>query len=116
MGGNVVLNFAFAHQERVSALILADTGAGSDDAARMVARALQGAEVHEHDGIEAYADWALTHPAEACIPPHAFMGRTIPNAAHHVLPSAGHLTNLEAAEAFNRLVVEFLNAHVARFS
>ena len=179
MGGNVVLNFAFAHQERVSALILADTGAGSDDAARMVARALQGAEVLEDGGIEAYADWALTHPAfsrfasrgpeeerfirsclmtnrahglalstrgvqakrpsiyaleaqlrrlllpvllivgehdEACIPPHAFMGRTIPNAAHHVLPGAGHLTNLEAAEAFNRLVVEFLNAHLARFS
>jgi pimeloyl-ACP methyl ester carboxylesterase len=44
------------------------------------------------------------------------MGRTIPNAAYHVLPGAGHLTNLEAAEAFNRLVVEFLDAHVARFS
>jgi pimeloyl-ACP methyl ester carboxylesterase len=177
MGGNVVLNFAFAHPERVSALILADTGAGFDDAARMVARALQGAEVLEHGGIEAYADWALRHPAftrfasrgpeeerfirsclmtnrahglalsargvqakrpsiyaleaqlrqlqlpvllivgehdEACISPHVFMGRTIPNAAHHVLPGAGHLTNLEAAEAFNRLVVDFLNAHVAR--
>jgi pimeloyl-ACP methyl ester carboxylesterase len=49
MGGNVVLNFALAHPERVSALILADTGAGSDDAARMVARALQGAEVLEHE-------------------------------------------------------------------
>ena len=179
MGGNVVLNFAFAHPERVSALILADTGAGSDDAERMVARALQGADVLDKGGIEAYADWALGHPAitrfasrgpeeerfirsclmtnrahglalstrgvlakrpsiyaleaqlrqlqlpvllivgehdEACISPHAFMGRTIPNVAHHVLPGAGHLTNLEAPEAFNRLVAEFLDAHIARLS
>ncbi len=28
MGGGVVLNFAFAHPDRVSALIVADTGAG----------------------------------------------------------------------------------------
>jgi pimeloyl-ACP methyl ester carboxylesterase len=179
MGGNVVLNFAFAHPERVSALILADTGAGSDDAARMVARSLQGADVLERGGIEAYADWALTHPAfkrfvskgpeeerfirsclmtnrahgialstrgvqakrpsiyalepqlrrlampvllivgehdDACLPVHAFMGRTIPSAAHHVLAGAGHLTNLEAPEAFNRLVAEFLDAHTAKSS
>jgi pimeloyl-ACP methyl ester carboxylesterase len=48
--------------------------------------------------------------------PHAFTGRTIANAAHHVLPAAGHLTNLEAPEAFSRLVVEFLDSHLARFS
>ncbi len=53
---------------------------------------------------------------EACVPVHAFMGRTIPNAAHHVLPGAGHLTNLEGPEAFNRLVAEFLDAHVAKLS
>jgi pimeloyl-ACP methyl ester carboxylesterase len=45
MGGNVALNFAVAHPDRVSSLILADTGAGSDDPARMVARSLQGADV-----------------------------------------------------------------------
>jgi pimeloyl-ACP methyl ester carboxylesterase len=33
-----------------------------------------------------------------------------------VLPGAGHLTNLEAPEAFNRLVIQFLDAHAARFS
>jgi pimeloyl-ACP methyl ester carboxylesterase len=177
MGGNVALNFAFVHPERVSALILADTGAGSDDTARMVARSLQGADVLESRGIEAYTDWAMTHPAftrfasrgpaeerfirsclmtnrahglalstrgvqakrpsiyalepqlrrldmpvllivgehdEACVPVHAFMGRTIPNVAHHVLPGAGHLTNLEAPEAFNQLVAEFLGAHLMR--
>jgi pimeloyl-ACP methyl ester carboxylesterase len=179
MGGNVALNFALAHPERVSALILADTGAGSDDSARMVARALQGADRLEHDGLEAYVDWAMSHPAfarfasrgpeqerfirsclmtnrahgialstrgvqakrpsiyalepqlrrlempvllivgehdDACVPVHAFMGRTIPNATHHVLPGAGHLTNLEAPEAFNRVVAEFLGAHLTRLS
>jgi pimeloyl-ACP methyl ester carboxylesterase len=65
MGGNVVLNFALAHPERVSALILADTGAGSDDSARMVARSLQGVELLESGGIEAYVDWAMSHPAFA---------------------------------------------------
>jgi pimeloyl-ACP methyl ester carboxylesterase len=47
---------------------------------------------------------------------HAFMGRTIPNAAHHVLPTAGHLSNLEAPEMFNRLLGEFLDANLAVFS
>ncbi len=179
MGGNVVLNFAFAHPERVSALILADTGAGSDDSARMVARSLQGADVLDRGGLEGYADWAMTHPAfarfvsrgpeeerfirsclmtnrahgialstrgvqakrpsiyalepqlrglhvpvllivgeydESCVPVHAFMGRNIPNVAQHMLPGAGHLTNLEAPEAFNRLVAEFLEAHLAKVS
>ena len=52
---------------------------------------------------------------EACVPVHAFMGCTIPHAVHHVLPGAGHLTNLEAPEAFNSLVAEFLeDAHVAK--
>jgi pimeloyl-ACP methyl ester carboxylesterase len=179
MGGNVALNFAFAHPERVSALIVADTGAGSDDTARMVARSLQGADVLESDGIEAYVDWAMSHPAfarfvsrgaeeerfmrsclmtnrahgialstrgvqakrpsiyalepqlrrlempallivgehdEACLPVHAFMARTIANASHHVLAGAGHLTNLEAPEGFNRLVAEFLDAYVVGLS
>jgi pimeloyl-ACP methyl ester carboxylesterase len=177
MGGNATLNFALAHPERVSALILADTGAGSDHSARMLARSLEGADLLESGGMEAYVDWAISHPAfsrfvskgpeeerfirsclmtnrahglalstrgvqanrpsiyalepqlrrlempvllivgeddEACVPVHAFMGRTIPNATHHMLPGAGHLTNLEAPEAFNRLVGEFLDLHVAR--
>ena len=40
------------------------------------------------------------------------MGRTIPRAVHHVLPGAGHLTNLEKPEAFNEMVAEFLDAHL----
>lgn len=51
---------------------------------------------------------------EACLPVHAFMSRTIPDANHHVFPSAGHLTNLEAPEAFNHLVADFRDAHLMR--
>jgi pimeloyl-ACP methyl ester carboxylesterase len=179
MGGNVVLNFAFAHPERVSALILADTGAGSDNTERMIARSLEGADLLDNKGIEAYVDWAMSHPAfarfasrgaeeerfirsclmtnrahglalstrgvqakrppiyalepqlrrlempvlliagehdEACLPVHAFMSRTIPKATHHVLPAAGHVTNLETPEGFNRLVTEFLGAHLTSVS
>ena len=46
-------------------LILADTGAGSDDSARVVVRSLEGAELLDRASIEAYADWALTDPAFA---------------------------------------------------
>lgn len=38
MGGNIALNFALAHPDMVTALIVADTGAGSDEAADWVAR------------------------------------------------------------------------------
>ena len=47
---------------------------------------------------------------------HAFTGRTTPHAVHHVMSDAGHLTNVEALEAFNRLVAEFLQIHTARCS
>jgi pimeloyl-ACP methyl ester carboxylesterase len=145
----------------------------------MIARSLEGADLLDNKGIEAYVDWAMSHPAfarfasrgaederfirsclmtnrahglalstrgvqakrpsvyaleaqlrlldmpvllvvgehdDACVPVHAFMARTIPKATHHVLPGAGHLTNLEAPEGFNRLVTEFLEAHLTSVS
>jgi pimeloyl-ACP methyl ester carboxylesterase len=51
---------------------------------------------------------------EACVPVHALTARTIPNATHHVRTGARHLTNLEAPEAFNVPVAEFLEAHLAK--
>jgi pimeloyl-ACP methyl ester carboxylesterase len=53
---------------------------------------------------------------QASVPVHEFMGRTILDVAHHVLPGAGHLTNLEAPEAFNPLVAEFLDGYLTRVS
>ena len=44
MGGNIALNLALAHPERVQALVLCDTGAGSEDPAAFRARCDEYAE------------------------------------------------------------------------
>jgi len=62
MGGNIALNFTLAHPERVQALIIADTGAGSDNTAEWVAGAQRYAEAAEHGGLEAFADLACANP------------------------------------------------------
>jgi pimeloyl-ACP methyl ester carboxylesterase len=171
MGGNIALNFALAHPEMVTALIVADTGAGSDGGDEWRAGARAFAETAERGGMEAFADMAsasplfaraiarspeterfirsclMTHRArgiahtareviarrpslyeleprlralrvptllivgehdEACVKVHAFMAATIPRAEPVVLPGVGHLTNIEAADAFNAAVLRFL--------
>jgi len=62
MGGNIALNFALAYPEMVSALIVADTGAGSDETANWVATVHAFADALERDGLEAFADAALSNP------------------------------------------------------
>ncbi len=62
MGGNIALNFALAHPNRVTALVVADTGAGSDEAADWAATIHALAGALEHDGLEAFADAAMANP------------------------------------------------------
>ena len=62
MGGNIALNFTLAYPERVQALIIADTGAGSDDTDEWVAGAHRYADAAEHGGVEAFADLACANP------------------------------------------------------
>ncbi len=62
MGGNIALNFALAHPERVTRLIVADTGAGSDDTAEWVDTVHAFADTLEQRGLEAFADLASTSP------------------------------------------------------
>lgn len=62
MGGNIALNFALAHPEMVSALIVADTGAGSDNPDEWAAGARAYAETLERGGMEAFADMAAASP------------------------------------------------------
>ena len=62
MGGNIALNFALAHPAMVSALIVADTGAGSDEAGDWAAGPRAFADVLNRGGVEAFADMAAQHP------------------------------------------------------
>ena len=51
---------------------------------------------------------------EPCVKVHRFMADTIPGARQLVIPGVGHLTNLEAPDAFNRAVTRFLRAAARR--
>jgi pimeloyl-ACP methyl ester carboxylesterase len=62
MGGNIALNFSLENRERVSALVIADTGAGSDNTADWVAGAHRYADAAERGGVEAFADLACANP------------------------------------------------------
>jgi pimeloyl-ACP methyl ester carboxylesterase len=62
MGGNIALNFALAHPHMVTALIIADTGAGSDETADWVTTVHAFADVLEHKGMEAFTDMAAANP------------------------------------------------------
>ena len=62
MGGNIALNLALAHPGMVSALIIADTGAGSDGTADWNAGARAYGEVLDREGLEAFADLAFANP------------------------------------------------------
>jgi len=62
MGGNIALNFALAHPAMVSALIVADTGAGSEEAGDWAAGLRAFADVLNRGGVEAFADMAVSHP------------------------------------------------------
>jgi pimeloyl-ACP methyl ester carboxylesterase len=62
MGGNIALNFALAHPTMVTALVVADTGAGSDGTADWNATVLAFADILERKGLEAFADEAALSP------------------------------------------------------
>lgn len=62
MGGNIALNFALAHPTLVSALVIADTGAGSDAHADWVAVTQAFAAALDAGGTEAFADMAMASP------------------------------------------------------
>lgn len=62
MGGNIALNFTLAHPEMVTKLIVADTGAGSDNTTEWVRNAHAYADTLEQGGMEAFADMACASP------------------------------------------------------
>ena len=62
MGGNIALNFALAHPDMVSGLIVADTGAGSDETSAWIGDAGSFADTLDLRGMEAFADQACANP------------------------------------------------------
>lgn len=62
MGGNIALNFAIDHPQRVAALVIADTGAGSDNTQEWIAGAERYAQACDRGGVEAFADLACANP------------------------------------------------------
>lgn len=62
MGGNIVLNFAFAHPERVAALVISGTGSGTGNHADFVRMVEAWAVAAESRGLEAFAEAAMAAP------------------------------------------------------
>jgi pimeloyl-ACP methyl ester carboxylesterase len=133
LGGYLSLAFWLAHRERVAALLLFDTGPGfrSDDARRQWnERALATGARAERPGLARAARGMLTqHDARVIeslpaidVPvlvlvgadDRPFLGAAeyvaarIPGAEHVVIPGAGHSSNIDQPELFNRHVLAFL--------
>jgi pimeloyl-ACP methyl ester carboxylesterase len=62
MGGNIALNFALTYPAMVSALVVADTGAGSDGTSDWIEGAHVFARALEAGGVERFADMAMANP------------------------------------------------------
>lgn len=62
MGGNIALNFALAYPNMTSRLIVADTGAGSDQWGDWAASCQAYADALDRQGMEAFADMACASP------------------------------------------------------
>lgn len=110
MGGNIALNFALAHPTLVSALVIADTGAGSDAHADWVAVTQAFAAALDAGGTEAFADMAMASPLfspycsqgpaaqrfiRSCLMTHRARGR--PHGARGAREAPAHLRARAAA-------------------
>jgi pimeloyl-ACP methyl ester carboxylesterase len=116
MGGNIALNFALTYPALVSALVVADTGAGSDGTGDWIAGAQAYAKEAESGGTEAFADAAMASPLfarycaqgpaaqrfiRACLMTHRARG--IAHTAREVLAKRPTLYALEARLATLRV-------------
>src|SRR5439155_1605602 len=81
MGGRIAMRFFFLHPQRVATLTLCDTHRG-------------------------FASLTAEQRAE-----YVRLRREVLDAELTVIPDAGHLSNIENAEVFNRSVMDFLLRH-----
>jgi pimeloyl-ACP methyl ester carboxylesterase len=62
MGGNIALHLALRHPEILHGVVVADTGAGSDDPKAFHRMVEEWAKAADAGGIEKFADLILAHP------------------------------------------------------
>jgi pimeloyl-ACP methyl ester carboxylesterase len=132
LGGYLSLAFCLAHPDRVAGLVLCDTGPGyrRDDARerwneRAIAAAgrYEGGLAHAARGILTQHDASvidalplLDIPALVLVGARDkdylsaadYMAGKLPRAVHAVIPDAGHVSNRDQPEVFNRQVLAFL--------
>ena len=113
MGGNIALHFALRYPERVAALILVDTGAGSEDA-ELFARTTKGwADAAERGGIEKFADVILANPIFA---EYADRGSAERRRLHDLITgnSVHGVSHTARCVLAPRLPVQALESHLVR--
>lgn len=92
MGGNIALNFALGHPDRVSSLVVSGTGSGSDNPKPFIERTNAWAETAERQGMKAFADKVMLNAvfseyADRGAPEREhlrglILGNTVPGVAH----------------------------------
>jgi pimeloyl-ACP methyl ester carboxylesterase len=138
LGGYMSLAFYGAHPQMVRALVICDSGPGYRSAAaragwnqRAVERAValeqrgQLGLAHAARGMLAQTDArvidllpsirvptliVLGDKDEPFIAPCEYMAKKIPGARLEVIRGAGHMSNVDQPEAFNRVVLDFLDS------
>ncbi len=138
LGGYVSLAFYLAHPEMVEALVICDSGPGYRNAQarqqwneRAFARAAeleaQGRRAAAHatrgilaqqgstviDGLASIAVPTLVIVGDQDTPflaPCEYIAKKVPGARLQTIAGAGHSSNLDRPEAFNRILLEFLDS------
>ena len=138
LGGYISLGFALAHPEMVEALVICDSGPGYRNAearAQWNERAFSRAA-----DLEAKGEQALAHATRGMlaqqgstvidglpsisvptlvivgdqdkpfVAPCEYMAKKIPGARLEVIAGAGHSSNLDQPDAFNRILLDFLDS------
>lgn len=137
LGGYVSLAFYGVHPEMVRALVICDSGPGYRNAEARAA--WNGRAFERAAGLEQRGEPGLAHAArgmlaqtdarvidllpairvptlivlgdkdEPFVAPCEYMARKIPGARLEIIRGAGHMSNVDQPEAFNRVVRDFLD-------
>jgi pimeloyl-ACP methyl ester carboxylesterase len=138
LGGYMSLAFYGVHPEMVRALVICDSGPGYRNTQARAAwnqRAVERAAGQEQRGEHGLAHAArgmlaqtdarvidllpsvrvptlivLGDKDEAFIAPCEYMAKKIPGARLEIIRGAGHMSNVDQPEAFNRVILDFLDS------